>query len=88
MMSCHVDALQIVNYRAYPTYENLMVNKFKKLKLIIFAAKRLAALLGFAKTNAPLLPEELVVRILVHLDSADLEKVISCCNGDISLPGW
>lgn len=75
-----LDALQMVDYGSYPTYENLFRSKFKRLNLMALATKRFSAFLESGSTNAWSLPEELVVKVLAHLDGADLKKLISCSN--------
>lgn len=73
-----LDALRGADFGTYPTYENFLTSKFRRLDLMVSAKESFSALLGSGKTNASNLPDELVVKILVHLDNADLENLISC----------
>lgn len=70
-----LDALRFIDYHSYPTYEYFLESKFEKLGLMVFAIK---VLLESGANNIWSLPEELLPKILVHLDSVDLCNLMIC----------
>lgn len=68
--------LQTFNYRVFPLIERFMLNKLAKDKLIVSAMPYFTKLTEVGKLKS--LPDELVVKVLMRLDSIDIKRLMSC----------